>query len=257
MAAISSDLLRLRWLRPWFEEEASKHMKKILPFIIILLVLGVALVSAWALKKRSSGTVTPITNNPNSPPHANTNDTVVTGVAGAEPPHILGPNSAPAKLEEFGDFECPPCGALHPILVQMHKEFGDKLQITFREFPLAPAHQHAIAAASAAEAAGLQGKFWEMHDLLYENQKAWHEAFDVRPIFEGFAKQIGLDMNRYQNDLNSDQVAERILNDGKRGHSMGVKGTPTVFLNGREVPFESLPSDKLRVLINLELTNHK
>ncbi len=257
MAAISSDLLRPRWLRPWFEEEASKHMKKILPFIIILLVLGVALVSAWALKKRSSGTVTPITNNPNSPPHANTNDTVVTGVAGAEPPHILGPNSAPAKLEEFGDFECPPCGALHPILVQMHKEFGDKLQITFREFPLAPAHQHAIAAASAAEAAGLQGKFWEMHDLLYENQKAWHEAFDVRPIFEGFAKQIGLDMNRYQNDLNSDQVAERILNDGKRGHSMGVKGTPTVFLNGREVPFESLPSDKLRVLINLELTNHR
>ena len=254
MAAISSDLLRLRWLRPWFEEEASKHMKKILPFIIILLVLGVALVSAWALKKRSAGTVTPITNNPNSPPPANTNDTVVTGVAGAEPPHILGPNSAPAKLEEFGDFECPPCGALHPILVQMHKEFGDKLQITFREFPLAPAHQHAIAAASAAEAAGLQGKFWEMHDLLYENQKTWHEAFDVRPIFEGFGKQIGLDMNRYQNDLNSDQVAERILNDGKRGHSMGVKGTPTVFLNGREVPFESLPSDKLRPLINAQIT---
>jgi protein-disulfide isomerase len=232
-------------------------MKKILPFIIILLVLGVALVSAWALKKRSSGTVTPVTNNPNSPAPVNANDTVVTGVAGAEPPHILGPNSAPARLEEFGDFECPPCGLFHPVLVQMHKEFGDKLQITFREFPLAPAHQHAIAAASAAEAAGLQGKFWEMHDLLYENQKAWHEAFDVRPIFEGFAKQIGLDMNRYQNDLNSDQVAERILNDGKRGHSMGVKGTPTVFLNGREVPFESLPSDKLRVLINLELTNHK
>jgi protein-disulfide isomerase len=181
----------------------------------------------------------------------------VTGVAGAEPAHIIGPNSAPAKLEEFGDFECPPCGAFHPILVQMHKEYGDNLQITFREFPLAPAHQHAIAAASAAEAAGLQGKFWEMHDLLYENQKTWHEAFDVRPIFEGFAKQIGLDMNRYQNDLNGDQVAQRILNDGKRGHSMGVKGTPTVFLNGREVPFESLPSDKLRVLINLEQINHK
>jgi protein-disulfide isomerase len=257
MAAISSDLLQLLWLLPWFEEEASKHMKKILPFIIILLVLGVALVSAWALKKRSSGTVTPVTNNPNSPAPVNANDTVVTGVAGAEPPHILGPNSAPARLEEFGDFECPPCGLFHPVLVQMHKEFGDKLQITFREFPLAPAHQHAIAAASAAEAAGLQGKFWEMHDLLYENQKAWHEAFDVRPIFEGFAKQIGLDMNRYQNDLNGDQVAQRILNDGKRGHSMGVKGTPTVFLNGREVPFESLPADKLRVLINLEVTNHK
>lgn len=229
-------------------------MKRILPFIIILLVLGVALASAWALKKRSSGAVTPIANNPNSSAPVNTNDNVVIGVGGAEPPHILGPDSAPAKLEEFGDFECPPCGMFHPILVQMHKEFGNKLQITFREFPLAPAHQHAIAAASAAEAAGLQGKFWEMHDLLYENQKAWHEAFDVRPIFDGYAKQIGLDMNRYQKDLNGDQVAQRILNDGKRGHSMGVKGTPTVFLNGREVPFESLPSDKLRPLINAQIT---
>src|ERR1043166_7876030 len=146
MAAISSDLLRLRWLRPWFEEEASKHMKKILPFIIILLVLGVALVSAWALKKRSSGTVTPVANNVTGARPADSNPPVVTGVPGSEPPHTLGPDAAPAKLEEFGDFECPPCGILHPILVEMHKEFGDRLQITFREFPLAPAHQHAIAA---------------------------------------------------------------------------------------------------------------
>jgi protein-disulfide isomerase len=227
-------------------------MKRILPLIIILSVLGVALGSAWYLK-RASNKVTPVAKNPNGIP-ANSNDNVVIGVPGAEPPHTLGPDSAPAKLEEFGDFECPPCGLFHPILVEMHKEFGDKLQITFREFPLVPAHQHSIAAASAAEAAGLQGKFWEMHDLLYENQKTWHEAFDVRPIFEGYAKQIGLDMNRYQNDLNSDQVAQRIFLDGKRAHSMGVKGTPTVFLNGREVPFESLPSEKLRVLINIELT---
>ncbi|HSB26775.1 MAG TPA: thioredoxin domain-containing protein [Pyrinomonadaceae bacterium] len=232
-------------------------MKRILPFIIILSVLGVALGSAWYLK-RSSNTVRPISNsNQNGPVPSSSSAEVVTGVAGAEPAHTLGPATAPAKLEEFGDFECPPCGMFHPILVEMHKEFGDKLQITFREFPLAPAHQHAIAAASAAEAAGLQGKFWEMHDLLYENQKAWHESFDVRPIFEGYAKQIGLDMNRYQRDLNGEEVAQRILADGKRGHSMGVKGTPTVFLNGKEVPFESLPSEKLRALINLELTNHK
>ena len=232
-------------------------MKKILPFIIILCVLGVALGSAWYLK-RNSNKVGPagVANNPNSAA-ANPNDNVVTGVPGAEPPHTLGPDNAPAKLEEFGDFECPPCGLFHPILVQMHKEFGDKLQITFREYPLAPAHQHAIAAASAAEAAGLQGKFWEMHDLLYENQKAWHETFDVRPIFEGYAKQIGLDMNRYQKDLNSDEVAKRITDDGKRAHSMGVKGTPTVFLNGKEVPFESLPADKLRPLINEEIDKHK
>jgi protein-disulfide isomerase len=138
----------------------------------------------------------------------------------------------------------------------MKQEFGDRLQITFREFPLVPTHQHAVAAASSAEAAGLQGKFWEMHDMLYENQKEWHEAFDVRPIFEGYAKKIGLDVERFKTDVNSEPVAQRIFLDGKRGHSLGVKGTPTVFLNGREVPFESLPADKLRVLIK-ELTGTK
>jgi protein-disulfide isomerase len=226
-------------------------MKRILPFIIILLVLGVALGSAWYLK-RSATEPASVTKSPApASPIANAS----TGnVPGAEPAHTLGPANAPAQLEEFGDFECPPCGLLHPILEEMHKEFGDQLRIIFREFPLVPTHQHALAAASAAEAAGLQGKFWEMHDLIYENQKAWHEAFDVRPIFEGYAKQIGLNIERYKVDVNSSAVAERIFQDGKRGHSLGVKGTPTVFLNGREVPFESLPAEKLRVLIRNQLT---
>lgn len=141
----------------------------------------------------------------------------------------------------------------HPILKQMHEEFGDQLQITFREFPLVPTHQHALAAASAAEAAGVQGKFWEMHDLLYEKQNDWKKEFDVRPVFESYAKQIGLDLERYKQDLGGDFVAQRIFADGKRGHSMGVKGTPTVFMNGREVPFEDLPPEKLRVVIQNEL----
>ena len=143
----------------------------------------------------------------------------------------------------------------HPILKQMKDEFGDQLQVTFREYPLVPAHQHALAAASAAEAAGLQGRFWEMHDLIYEHQNDWHKEFDVRPIFESYAKQIGLDMQRYQQDFSSDAVSQRIFMDGKRGHSMGVKGTPTVFLNGREVPFESLAPEKLRVILQNEIRN--
>jgi protein-disulfide isomerase len=137
----------------------------------------------------------------------------------------------------------------------MEKEFSGRLRITFREFPLVPNHQHALAAAHAAEAAGLQGKFWEMHDLLYENQKVWHDAFDVRSIFEDYAKRIGLDIEKYNKDLESVVVEQRIFLDGQRGHALGVKGTPTVFLNGREVPFESLPADKLRVLIHTELAN--
>jgi len=177
--------------------------------------------------------------------------------AGADPPHALGPADARVTLEEFGDFECPPCGLLHPILKTLEGEFGPRIRIIFREFPLVPNHQHALAAARAAEAAGLQGKFWEMHDLIYENQKTWHEAFDVRPIFEGYATKIGLDFERFKRDISSDVVQQRIFLDGKRAHSLGVKGTPTVFLNGREVPFESLMvPDKLREIINTELASH-
>ena len=233
-------------------------MKRILPFIIILAVLGVALGSAWYMtrtKPASSSGENPTT--PASPvsPGSQAKPTPVvarTGVPGAEPPNTLGPPNAPVRLEEFGDFECPPCGAFHPIVKQMKQEFGDKLQFTFREFPL-PNHAHAIPAASAAEAAGLQGKFWEMHGLIFDHQKDWKGQFDVRPIFEGYAKQIGLDVERFKRDVESDRVEQRIFLDGKRARSMGVNSTPTVFMNGREVPFEQLAADSLRVLIQNEL----
>ncbi|HZJ45114.1 MAG TPA: thioredoxin domain-containing protein [Pyrinomonadaceae bacterium] len=233
-------------------------MKKILPFLIILAVLGVALGSAWYMQRSSSESPKPSSTTPANTATSSSPSTTApvasNAVPGAEPAHKLGPDSAPVHLEEFGDYQCPPCGIFHPILQEMKRQFGDQLQVTFREFPLAPAHEHAIAAASAAEAAGLQGKFWEMHDLLYEHQKDWKDAFDVRPIFEGYAKQIGINVDRYKQDVDSEQVARRITQDGNRGHSLGVKGTPTVFMNGREVPFESLPADKLRVLIQLELS---
>src|SRR5215217_5817334 len=232
-------------------------MKRTIPFLIILAVLGAALGSAWYLTRTiPASPVTPIaptSSTAQGSPVAQQKPPAVQGVPGAEPAHTLGPANAPVRIEEFGDFECPPCGIFHPILEQMREEFGDKLQITFREFPLVPTHQHALAAASAAEAAGLQGKFWEMHDLLYEHQNDWKKEFDVRPIYEGYAKQIGLDIDRYKRDMNGDLVAQRIFADGKRGHSLGVKGTPTVFMNGREVPFENLPAEKLRVVIQNEL----
>jgi protein-disulfide isomerase len=232
-------------------------MKRLLPFIIIIIVLGAAVGSAMYFSRAtSSGAPTNLIPQASSSAPANAElPPLVNGVPGADPPHTLGPANAPARLEEFGDFQCPPCGLFHPILVQMHKQFGDKLQITFREFPLTPTHQHALAAASAAEAAGMQNKFWEMHDLIYEHQADWKDKFDVRPIFEGYAQQIGLDLDRYKRDVSGEAVAQRIFLDGKRGHSMGVKGTPTVFLNGREVPFESLPADKLAPILQAAINS--
>ena len=231
-------------------------MKRALPFVIIALVLGAGLLTAWYLQRSTAETPAPapITN---ASPSASTATQANPAEPGAEPPHAQGNANAPVTLEEFGDFECPPCGLLHPILKQLEGEFGHtKVRIIFREFPLVPNHAHALTAARAAEAAGLQGKFWEMHDMIYENQKAWHDAFDVRPIFEGYATKIGLDLEQFRRDNTNEIVEQRIFLDGKRAHSLGVKGTPTVFLNGREVPFESLAPETLKSLINSELAAH-
>jgi protein-disulfide isomerase len=228
-------------------------MKRILPFVIIAFVLGAGLLTARYLQRASSETPAP-SPTPGASPVATA---VNPGEPGAEPAHALGDPKAPVTLEEFGDFECPPCGVLHPILKGIETEYGaTKVRIIFREFPLVPNHVHALAAARAAEAAALQGRFWEMHDMIYEHQKDWKEAFDVRPIFEGYAKSIGLDVQQFARDNTSETVERRIFLDGKRGHSLGVQGTPTVFLNGKEVPFESLAPDKLKALINNELAAH-
>jgi protein-disulfide isomerase len=234
-------------------------MKRALPFVIIAAVLGAGLLTAWYLQRSTAETpaAPPTTNASPAASTASTPTTANPAEPGAEPPQALGNANALVTLEEFGDFECPPCGILHPVLKSLESEFGPtKVRIIFREFPLVPTHEHALAAARAAEAAGLQDKFWEMHDMIYENQKAWHEAFDVRPIFEGYATKIGLDLERFRRDNSNEVVEQRIFLDGKRAHALGVKGTPTVFLNDREVPFESLAPETLKSLINSELAAH-
>ncbi|HLE62231.1 MAG TPA: thioredoxin domain-containing protein [Pyrinomonadaceae bacterium] len=220
-------------------------MKRLIPFLLIFGVAGAA--AAWYFARSANRPPTTIADVSPVPTPLGPAE------PGAVPPHVEGPADAPVTLEEFGDFQCPPCSLLHPVLKQMEREFGGRVRVIFREFPLVPTHEHALSAARAAEAAGLQGKFWPMHDMIYENQKRWNGAFDVRPVFEGYATQIGLDLERYHRDLGSDTVQRRITEDGKRARSLNVTGTPTVFLNGRELPFQSLAPEKLRTLIQAEL----
>ena len=218
-------------------------MKRTLPFAIIICVLAIALLTTWYFKRSKD-----------IPPQTSSSASR-TGLIklGADPPHALGSTDAEVMIEEFGDFECASCAVAHPALKTAKGEFGPKLVIVFREFPLASKHPRAIDAARAAEAAGLQGKFWEMHDLLYQNQKAWHEAGDAQPFFEEYAMRIGLALDRFRRDLSSAAVDQRIFLDRERGYSIGVNSTPTVFMNGREVPLESLASDKLRDLIRAQI----
>lgn len=233
-------------------------MRKSLPLLIILAVLVIALGAGWYLTRPKANPPAPVTTPQTnvSGPAASASPTrapLSVSQLGADPPHSIGPANAPVTLEEFGDFQCPPCGLLHPVLKDMEKEFGQQLRVIFREFPLAQTHPHAISAARAAEAAGMQGKFWQMHDMIFETQRTWNSAFDARPIFEGYAVKLGLDIGKFRRDVTSSAVDQRIALDGRRANAMGVTGTPTVFLNGREVPFESLPPEKLRPLIQAAL----
>ena len=225
-------------------------MKRSLPFLIIIFVLAVAVGAAAYYMKRSAQENSSIP--AASPGHPSSAAT--TPAPGAQPPHFRGSENASVTLEEFGDFECPPCGLLYPVLKGSENEYGPRLRVIFREFPLTPPHVHALAAARAAEAAGLQGRFFEMHDQLYENQKTWKDVFDVRPVFEEYARKIGLDVERWKKDQTSEVVEQRIFLDGVRAHSLGVKGTPTVFLNGTEIPFEQLTPEGLRSAINKALS---
>jgi len=170
------------------------------------------------------------------------------GKLGAEPAHIRGSASAPVKIEEFGDFQCPSCAALSPALSQSEQKYRGKLCLIFRQLPLAN-HKHAQAAAGAAEAAGLQGHFWEMHDLLYGSQLVWTRAADTREFFDQFAKSVGLDLERFKIDLESAQVKARIIADHERAVSLGVNRTPAIFINGERLPDSSLNQKALQEAI--------
>jgi protein-disulfide isomerase len=141
--------------------------------------------------------------------------------------HIRGPFNAPVTLLEYGDFECPYCGQAHAIVQAVEQEMGEQLRFAFRHFPLTNMHPHAEHAAEAAEAAGAQGKFWEMHDLLYENQ----DALDDRDIVN-YAAELGLDVRRIVSDIVSGAHAGKIRQDFVSGVRSDVNGTPTFFING-------------------------
>jgi len=141
--------------------------------------------------------------------------------------HAEGPADAPLTLVEYGDYQCPYCGAAYPVVKRLQKTLGKKLRFVFRNFPLTQAHPYALIAAEAAEAAALQGKFWEMHDLLFEQQ-----TFLKPDIIPAWAERIGLNLEKFGNDIRQGVVEKRIKDDRQSGIRSGVNGTPTFFING-------------------------
>ena len=170
--------------------------------------------------------------------------------------HSKGPSDAAITLEEFGDFQCPPCGQLSEPLNQIERDYRNKVRLVFRQLPL-PNHIFGRAAAAAAEAAGLQGKFWEMHDVLYREQSLWSKADNVRPIFESYARIVNLDVTRFQRDLDSAEVKTRIAADEQRAADLSISVTPTILLNGKRVAGKSLNPAGLRAEIEAILSAPK
>ena len=149
--------------------------------------------------------------------------------------HVTGKGTTGVTLVEFGDYQCPYCGQYFPTVKEVVAKYGDQITFQFKNFPLTSVHQNAFAAARAAEAAGLQGKFWEMNEVLYTNQSAWSEQTDATPIFAQYAQQLGLNVEQFKKDSSSSKVNDLINADMAAGTKLKVTGTPAFFINGEKI----------------------
>ena len=252
---------------PRLPPQPPETAKRLLPFIIIGVALIAVVVGAvlWMRSNNSSAQSGAAYSNSEadsgSKPAAGAPATTAPQSArqplpGASPAQAVGPESAAVVVEEFGDYQCPPCGRMHPVVEQLKKDYGSRLRFVFRHYPLQQIHKNAFSAARAAEAAGMQGRFSEMHDLIFDNQAQWAESAEPRVVFADYAKRLGLNVDKFKADAEAQSAAERVVADYQRGTSMGINGTPTFFVNGRELPgTQALDPAYLRGQIEQALNN--
>ncbi len=216
-------------------------MKRYLPFIIVA-VVAIATLGSGAMLYRAKL------------PHPLTipEDKSVSREGDAESKHVRGNANAQVTLEEFGDFQCPPCGSISGFLDELVKEYDPHLRIVFRNLPL-EMHQHAREAALAAEAAGLQGRFWEMHDVLYREQATWSKADNPRELFDSYAGMIGLNVDQFKKEMEGEKARARVDSDQERANSLGVNVTPEVFINDHQMAPADKTPEGLRAAIDAAL----
>ena len=231
------------------------------PMLIIVGVLLVAVLGAWWMYSSSKSAPKTNTANANSTNTAAANKPKTASIPpnappGANPPNQAGSPSALVTLEEFADFQCGSCAVTHPIISEIKSTYGSRIRFIFRNYPLAiPAHDKSYEAAVAAEAAGMQGpgKFWDMQNLLFNNQQAWTAAPTYKAMWKDYATKIGLDITKWENDRAGIAAKSRVDADMARGKAIGVSSTPSLYINGNAVPFAEATKEGLRKLIDAEL----
>ena len=184
--------------------------------------------------------------------YAGTHQTASLAVAVGGEDLFKGGADARVVLVEYSDFQCPACARYAPVVKAVAEEFGNNLKVVYRHFPLNSIHKNADLAARAAEAAGLRGKFWEMHDLIFENQQNWAASDSAEKVFVGFAYDLGLNTDQFKEDLASSRVKSAVEEDLQSGEMSSVAGTPTFFLNGRIIP-NPRSLDEFKKVISAEL----
>lgn len=186
--------------------------------------------------------------------YATTNKPATTGgtrtpEAVVENDHIRGAKNPKATLVEYGDLQCPACKAYEPLVAKMLATYPNDLRVVFRHFPLTQIHQNALLAAKYSEAAAIQGKFWEMHDMMYDKQSDWGETLNAEATFKQFGAALGLDVTKLEADSKSQAVEDKILAQYKEGVLLQINHTPTFFLDGVEVDnqnFEQVVGDAIK-----------
>jgi protein-disulfide isomerase len=210
-------------------------MKKMLkPVIVIVILVGVAAGAAVYFSRTADKQA--------ATPSIPTNVDIKGGG------HFRGPENAQVTLVEFGDYECPTCGYYHPFVKEILSRYPDKLRLEFHHFPLVGRHRNALLSAMAAEAAGDQGHYWEMHDALYENQGVWGESPNAEQYMIVFASRIGLDVNKFMQALRSPAIQSRILQDVARADQLQLNETPSFMIDGQRVYIKPSMEDFVQVI---------
>lgn len=169
--------------------------------------------------------------------------------------HKISSPNAKVTIVEFGDFQCPACGVSYPVVKQLLSVYKNKIVFVFRQYPLSSVHKNAEVAALASEAAGGQDKFFEMYDLLFENQTKWSESQDpLNSYFVNYAKEIKLDVDKFKKDVNEKTYDAKIKKDQADGNSLGINSTPTFFING-QMQSGGLPYNQFKAKIDEVLKN--
>ncbi|MDQ3323191.1 MAG: DsbA family protein [Acidobacteriota bacterium] len=226
-----------------------------LPLVIIGLVLLAAIVGGWWLYQNSKATPVKTSSGNTNRKKADTSalQAYQNAPPGAQPPNMLGSPTATVTIEEFADFQCPTCATVHAKMKEITSIYGSRIKFIYRSFPLTQIHKNAYDAAVAAEAAGMQGKYWDMQNQLFTNQQAWSNSSEARRIFGEYAQKIGLDVNKFETDMLGLAAKSRVDLDIARGRSLGITGTPSIFINGRQIPFEQFDVAPMRRVIDAEL----